>query len=181
MLNNTNQKRKGDDVMIFQETDIREIDTSAVKMINDDWALVTAGSEKKWNTMTISWGGLGELWGEDVAFVFIRPQRYTYEFVENNDLFSVSFFGGAYKKELSVCGSKSGRNTDKAAETGLVPLFIDGTVSFEQAETVLICKKIAFQDINPAGFLDAEIEENYPSKDYHRMYVGKILKTYKKM
>ena len=166
---------------MFKEMDIRETGQSAVKMISDDWALVTAGDENKWNTMTISWGGLGELWGEDVAFVFIRPHRYTYEFVEKNELFTVSFFGGKYKKELSVCGSKSGRDTDKAAATGLKPVFMDGAVSFEQAETVLVCQKIAFQDLNPAGFLDKNIEGNYPSKDYHRMYVGKILKTYKKM
>lgn len=166
--------------MNFQEANIREIEQSAVKLINDDWALVSAGDENKWNTMTVSWGGLGEIWGEDAAFIFIRPQRYTYEFIENNDLFTLSFFGGKYKEELKLCGSKSGRNTDKAAETGLAPVFLDGTVSFEQAQTVLVCQKIAFQDLNPAGFLDNNIEENYPKKDYHRMYVGKILKTYRK-
>ncbi|MEI6579368.1 MAG: flavin reductase [Eubacteriales bacterium] len=165
--------------MNFQEIDIREVNQNVVKLINDDWALVTAGNAKKWNTMTISWGGLGELWGKDVAFVFIRPQRYTYEFMEKSDFFTVSFFGGKFKKELSLCGSKSGRNMDKAVATGLNPVFIDGSVSFEQAEVVLVCKKIAFQDLNPTGFLDDSIEENYPSKDYHRMYVGEIIKTYK--
>lgn len=166
--------------MNFQETDIREIKQSAVKLINDDWALVTSGDIDKWNTMTVSWGGLGELWGEDVVLVFIRPQRYTYEFMEKHELFTLSFFGGKYKEELSLCGSKSGRDTDKAAATGLTPLFLDGAVSFEQAQTILVCKKIAFQDLDPAGFLDKNIEANYPSKDYHRMYVGKILKTYRK-
>ena len=167
--------------MSFKEINIRQIDQSAVKMINDEWALVTAGSEEKWNTMTVSWGGLGELWGRDAAFIFIRPQRYTREFVEKSEFFTLSFFRGKYKKELSLCGSKSGRDIDKAAATGLTPVFKDGAVFFEQAELVLVCKKIAFQDIDPAGFLDESIEENYPSKDYHRMYVGKILKTYKKM
>jgi len=167
--------------MNFQEVDIREINQSAVKLINDEWALVTAGNEEKWNTMTISWGGLGELWGKDVAFVFIRPQRYTYEFVEKNEFFTVSFFGGKYKKELSLCGSKSGRNIDKAAATGLKPIAMDKAVSFKQAEVILVCKKIAFQDLNPAGFIDESIEENYPSKDYHRMFVGEIIKTYKKI
>lgn len=166
--------------MNFQEVDIREIKQSAVKLVNDDWALVTAGDENKWNTMTVSWGGLGELWGEDVAFIFIRPQRYTYEFIEKNKLFTLSFFDGQYKEELRLCGSKSGRDTDKAAQTGLTPVFLDGAVGFEQAQTILVCQKIAFQDIDPAGFLDKNIEENYPSKDYHRMYVGKILKTYRK-
>ena len=167
--------------MSFKEINIRQIDQSAVKMINDEWALVTAGSEEKWNTMTVSWGGLGELWGRDAAFIFIRPQRYTREFVEKSEFFTLSFFRGKYKKELSLCGSKSGRDIDKAAATGLTPVFKEGAVYFEQAETVLVCRKIAFQDLDPAGFLDESIEENYPSKDYHRMYVGEILKTYRKM
>lgn len=167
--------------MSFEEIDIRQIDKSAVKLINDEWALVTAGDKEKWNTMTISWGGLGELWGRDAAFIFIRPQRYTREFIEKSEYFTISFFGGSYKKELSVCGSKSGRDIDKAAATGLKPIFSDSTVYFEQAELVLVCRKIAFQDLNPAGFLDKSIEENYPSKDYHRLYIGEIVKTLKKM
>jgi flavin reductase (DIM6/NTAB) family NADH-FMN oxidoreductase RutF len=167
--------------MSFQEVNIRQVNLSPVKLISDDWALVTVGNGEKWNTMTVSWGGVGEIWGRDAAFIFIRPQRYTYEFIEKNDLFTISFFGGEYKKELALCGSKSGRDTDKAAATGLIPVFLDDIVSFEQAQTVLVCKKVAFQDLDPSGFLDASIEESYPSKDYHRMYVGQILKTYQKM
>ncbi len=166
--------------MSFSEINIRQIDKSAVSLINDEWALVTAGGKEKWNTMTISWGGLGELWGRDAAFIFIRPQRYTREFIEKSEIFTLSFFGGHYKKELSLCGSKSGREIDKAAATGLKPVFMEGAVAFEQAELVLVCRKIAFQDLDPAGFLDKSIEDNYPSKDYHRLYVGEILKTYKK-
>ena len=101
--------------MSFKEINIRQIDQSAVKLINDEWALITAGSEEKWNTMTVSWGGLGELWGRDAAFIFIRPQRYTREFIEKSEFFTLSFFGGKNKKELSLCGSKSGRDIDKAA------------------------------------------------------------------
>ncbi len=166
--------------MSFEEINIRQAAGNAVKMINDDWALVTAGDREKWNTMTVSWGGLGELWRRDAAFIFIRPQRYTREFIEKQELFTVSFFAGGFKKELALCGAKSGRDIDKAAATGLVPVFEDGAVFFEQANLVLVCRKIAFQDINPAGFLDETIEENYPSKDYHRMYVGEITKTYRK-
>ena len=163
--------------MSFKEIDIRDVKESVVKMINDDWMLITAGDKDGWNTMTASWGAVGELWNKDVVFAFIRPTRYTREFVEKNDLFTLSFFGGKYKKELGVCGSKSGRDIDKSEETGLLPEFIDGTTCIKQAETVLICRKVAIHDMVPSEFLDKTIENNYSKKDYHRVYVGEIIKT----
>lgn len=162
---------------MFKETTMRELNASPVKMIAEDWALLTAGSPSAFNTMTVSWGGVGELWGKDVTFVFVRPQRYTYEFMEKSDLFTLSFFGGAYKKELGVCGAKSGREIDKCRETGLIPMTVDDAVAFEQAKTVLVCRKVAFQDLDPKGFLDASIMDTYAAKDYHRMYVGVIEKV----
>ncbi len=84
---------------MFQETTMRELQASPVKMIAEDWALLTAGDASAFNTMTVSWGGVGELWGKDVVFVFVRPQRYTYEFMEKSEYFTLSFFGGDYKKE----------------------------------------------------------------------------------
>ena len=162
---------------MFRETTMRELNTSPVKMIAEDWALLTAGNLTAFNTMTVSWGGVGELWGKDVAFVFVRPQRYTYEFMENSEYFTLSFFGGEYKKELGICGAKSGRDVDKCKETGLVPTAAENTVTFAQAKTVLVCRKVAFQDIDPKGFLDASIMDTYAAKDYHRMYVGVIEKV----
>lgn len=162
---------------MFRETTMRELNTSPVKMIAEDWALLTAGNLSAFNTMTVSWGGVGELWGKDVAFVFVRPQRYTYEFMENSEYFTLSFFGGEYKKELGICGAKSGRDVDKCKETGLVPTAAEQAVTFEQAKTVLVCRKVAFQDIDPKGFLDASIMDTYAAKDYHRMYVGVIEKV----
>lgn len=162
---------------MFKETTMREMTASPVKMIAEDWALLTAGDMSAFNTMTVSWGGVGELWGKDVTFVFVRPQRYTYEFMEKSDRFTLSFFGGDYKKELGVCGAKSGRDIDKCRETGLIPMEAGGAVAFEQAKTILICRKVAFQDLDPNGFLDASIMETYAAKDYHRMYVGVIEKV----
>lgn len=162
---------------MFQETTMRELHTSPVKMIAEDWALLTAGDAAAFNTMTVSWGGVGELWGKDVAFVFVRPQRYTYEFMEKSDYFTLSFFGGDCKKELGVCGAKSGRDIDKCKETGLIPMEVKGAVAFEQAKTVLVCRKAAFQDLDPKGFLDPSIMDTYAAKDYHRMYVGVIEKV----
>ena len=165
--------------MSFKEINVRELE-SPVKMINDGWMLVTAGVEGAYNTMTASWGAMGELWNRDVAFVFIRPQRYTYEFMEKNEYFSLSFFTPEYKDALKLCGSKSGRDIDKAAATGLTPVSDGRTVYFEQASTVIICRKLACQDLDPKCFLDASIEGNYPNKDYHRVYVGEIVSVLKR-
>jgi len=162
----------------MRKINIKELSQSPVKLFDDNWSLITSGDEKAYNTMTASWGGLGELWSKDVCFIFVRPQRYTYEFLEKNELFTVSFYGSEYKKALSFCGSKSGRDYDKAKETGLTAKFIDGTTTFEQAKITLVCKKIAYQDMNPSGFLDSSIEKNYAAHDYHRIYVGEILSCY---
>lgn len=165
---------------MLREIDIRELDKSPVKMISDEWALLTAGTPDSYNTMTVSWGAVGELWGKDCVFVFVRPQRYTYEFMEKNDYFTLSFFDGGFKKEMGLCGSRSGRDCDKAAETGLEAVKTGESVSFAQAKTVILCKKLAYQDIDPKGFLNASIQDScYPDNDYHRVYVGEIIKVLK--
>lgn len=165
----------------MKEINIRQLKENAVKMISDDWALLSAGDEKGFNSMTVSWGGIGELWGKDVAFIFVRPQRYTKEFIDKTDLLTLSFFGGEYKKELGLCGKKSGRDIDKMKETGFTPVFSDGTVYIEEAENVLILKKLAVTQMTPDIFLDKTIDEDcYPNKDYHIVYIAEIVKTLEK-
>ena len=164
----------------MKEINIRDIKKSPVELISDGWGLVTAGNSGNFNTMTVSWGALGEIWGKDAVFVFIRPQRYTYEFIEQNEFFTLSFYGGEYKDALRICGSKSGRDIDKAQVCGLTPVFTDGSVTFEQAEYTIVCRKIASQFIDPAGFEDSAIENNYANKDYHKVYIGEIVKVYQK-
>ena len=165
----------------MKEINIKELKESVVSLFDDRWALITAGTEENWNTMTASWGAMGELWNKDVCFCFIRPQRYTYEFTEREEYFTLSFFSEEYKKALTFCGRNSGRDVDKAKETGLTPKATDGTITFEEAEIVLVCKKLAFQDIKPDGFIDLSIDSTcYPAKDYHRMYIGEIVKCYVK-
>ncbi len=160
----------------MKEISIKELRESAVSLFDDRWALITAGSINSYNTMTASWGALGELWNKDVCFCFIRPQRYTYEFTEKEQYFTVSFFTEEYRKALTYCGRFSGRDVDKAKETGLTPITAGDSVSFEEAEIVLVCKKIAYQDIKPEGFIDSSIDSScYPGKDYHRMYIGEIV------
>lgn len=165
----------------MKKIDIKELKGNAVSLFDDKWCLITAGTKDSYNTMTASWGAMGELWNKDVCFCFIRPQRYTYEFTEKNDLFTLSFFGEEYRKALSFCGSKSGRDYDKAKETGLTPKEIDGSMTFEESEIVIVLKKVAVQDINPEGFIDETIDEKcYPQKDYHRMYIGEVVSCYVK-
>ena len=163
-----------------KEINVRELKDNFVKMISDDWALLTAGKADDFNTMTVSWGGIGELWGKDVCFVFVRPQRYTYEFLEKEEYFTLSFYGGEFKDALKICGSKSGRDINKAEVCGFTPVFTDGAVTFEQAEYTLVCRKMASQFIDPKGFEDENIEKNYAAKDYHKVYIGEILKVYAK-
>ena len=154
------------------------------KIIGQDWMLITAGqgeNHKTFNTMTAAWGSLGILWHKPVSFCFIRPSRYTYEFMEKNKHYTLSFFDHAYKKALNVCGTLSGRDVDKVTKAGLTPFEIQPhAVTFGEARLVLVCKKLYFQDLAPGHFLDPGIETHYPQKDYHRMYVGEITAVYEK-
>ncbi|MDR2760187.1 MAG: flavin reductase family protein [Spirochaetaceae bacterium] len=166
------------------EKDIREFPGSPAARIGDGWMLITAGNLKEgkdnWNTMTASWGGLGVLWGRNVAFMFIRPVRYTFDFANTASLFSLSFFNTTHRKALEFCGSRTGRDTDKAAGTGLTPLVFEegkaaGGIGFKEASEVIVCRKLYTHDFDPAVFLDPAIETNYPEKDYHRMFIGEVL------
>lgn len=166
---------------MMNKINIKELQENAVSMFDDKWCLITAGTKESYNTMTASWGAMGELWNKDVCFIFIRPQRYTLEFTEREEYFTLSFFSEEYKKALAFCGRNSGRDCDKAKETGLTPMEIDGSMSFEESQTVIVCKKLFYQDIDPKGFTDKTIDGVcYPEKDYHRMYVGEVVACYKK-
>lgn len=162
----------------LKKIEVTDIGENPIKLFRDDWSLITSGDENGYNTMTASWGGMGELWGKDVCFIFIRPQRYTFEFLEKNDYFTISFYPDDYRKALAFCGAKSGRDVDKAKETGLTPLFVEGTTTFEQAKLTIVCKKMAYQDMKPDGFIDETIKNNYAANDYHRVYVGQIVAIY---
>ena len=161
---------------LFQALELESITDNVFKLIEQDWMLITAGPPTHYNTMTANWGGLGYLWRRKVCFCFVRPQRYTYQFMEESRTFSLAFFSERYRPVLELCGSRSGREIDKAAASGLTPLEITpGITSFAQARLVLECRKIYFQDINPVNFVDSSIADIYPTHDYHRMYIGEIL------
>ena len=165
----------------FKKIKPTEINENAFKLIGSDWMLITAGKIDSFNTMTASWGGFGVLWNKNVCNIFVRPQRYTFEFLEKNDHFTLSFFSNKYKKALNICGSKSGRNIDKISEAGLNPVQTEsGNVTFDEASIVVECKKIYYLDIDPKNFMDPKIDDHYPEQDYHRLYFGEILNVMKK-
>ena len=153
------------------------------RLIDRDWMLITAGRMDDYNTMTASWGTTGILWNKPVAICYIRPQRHTLQFALKYDGFTLSFFDASYHKALDFCGTHSGRDTDKAAETGLRPIATGkGNVTFEQARLILECRKLYSDLIRPEAFLDAGLSARiYPAKDYHRFFIGEIENCYIKM
>ena len=160
----------------FKKITAEELTANPFKLIGKDWMLITAGDKEKFNTMTASWGGVGIMWGKPVATAYIRPQRYTFEFIENGDYYTQSFFDEEYRDALKFCGSKSGRDYDKVKETGLTPVVDNetGAVYFKEAKVVFICKKMYAQFLNEESALTEEVTKWY-NGDYHKMYMSEIV------
>jgi flavin reductase (DIM6/NTAB) family NADH-FMN oxidoreductase RutF len=163
----------------FESFDWRSFEENVAGLISEQWMLVTPGVPGRWNTMTASWGGFGHIWNMDVAFVFVRPSRHTYGFMEREGGFTLSFFDERWRKALDVCGSRSGRDTDKAAAAGITPraFEVNGSaqrVAFDEARLVLACRKIHSQELDPGCFIDPSISDNYPTGDVHRLFIGAI-------
>ena len=157
---------------------IQEFNVNTPMIIGREWMLVTSGDLDNHNTMTASWGGLGHLWNKDVAFVFVRPQRYTYEFVEKNEYMTLSFYDSSYRDALTVLGTKSGRDTDKEAEVNFHPVQVGESVAFVEAKYILKCRKLYADDLKEDSIFDEKVAACYPNKDYHRMYVVEIEEIY---
>ena len=164
----------------MKEISVYDISDNLIQLIAKDWMLVTCGNQESLNTMTASWGNIGYIWKRPVVNTVIRPQRYTYEFMEREEYFTLCFFDEEYRNALNLCGSKSGRDVDKVKETGLTPCFDEAAPYFKEAKLVLICKKIAVYDLDPSQFIDSTIDLNYPNSDYHRNYTGEIVKVLSK-
>ena len=166
---------------MFTSVDPKSLDLNVFSAIGDKWMLITAGTAEKCNTMTASWGGLGIIWGAPAATCYIRPQRYTKEFVDREEYFTLAFFPEEYRKQLSLCGSKSGRDVDKVKECGFtVKTAACGAPYFEQAELVLVCRKRFAQEMDPNNIPEEIKEKWYPIKDYHTLYIGEIVEALKK-
>jgi flavin reductase (DIM6/NTAB) family NADH-FMN oxidoreductase RutF len=157
--------------------------TQFLTQINDlwlnKWFLLTSGDFEKdhFNTMTVAWGYFGIMWNKPMAVVVVRPTRFTFEFMEQYETFTLTTFDKTFKKDLNLLGTKSGRDGNKIAETGLTAVAskVVAAPAFKEAELVIECKKSYWDDFKPENFLDPEIEKKYPVKDYHRMYFGEVL------
>lgn len=162
--------------MACKEIDVESLQFNPFAKIGKQWMLVTAGDERGCNAMTASWGGFGVLWGQNVATVYIRPQRFTKEFMDESGRFTLSFLGEGHRGALKVCGSVTGRDVDdKFAQAGLTPLFVDGTAAVEEADLVLVCRTLYTAALPPENFVEKENDERwYPERDYHIMYIAAI-------
>ncbi|MCQ2490175.1 MAG: flavin reductase [Ruminococcus sp.] len=168
--------------MSFRKIDLSELQFNPFAKIGKEWMLLTGGKPDSFNTMTASWGQLGVLWNRNVLTCYIRPNRYTYGFIEDGDTFTASFYGEQYRSALSFCGSHSGRDCDKVSEAGLTPAEFDGNVAFEEADMVLVCRKLYSYDLTESGFLtdDGIPAQFFGSDPYHRAYISEIVGVYVK-
>lgn len=161
--------------VILERRKKMEFRTDIFQQFDKKWALLTAGNNEKFNTMTISWGGLGTLWGKPVATTYVRTSRYTHEFMDQNDYFTISFYPEEYKKILGVLGSKSGRDVDKMHESGLTAKFLPESVTFEEAEVTLVCRKLFVQRLDPENILDEKAKAFYKTDAPHDVYIGEVV------
>lgn len=152
-----------------------EFSTEIFSQFDKKWALLTAGNMEKFNTMTISWGGLGTLWGKPVATVYVRKTRYTHEFMDGSEYFTISFYPEEYKALLGTLGSKSGRDMDKMHLEELTAKAAGGSVTFEQANVTIVCRKLFCQELSVEN-MAKEVADRFYSKDAtHDMYIGEVV------
>ena len=167
--------------MSFKQINVEELNQNPFVAIGSEWMLIAAEKGGKTNAMTASWGGVGIMWNKPAAFVFIRQTRYTKEFVDAGDHFTLNFFGGKFKKELGYFGRVSGRDEDKIAKTGMTVSTIEKVPVFNDATTVLVCRKLFTQKLDEAGFIDRKVlEQNYEigsSDSLHSIYIAEIEKV----
>ncbi|MGI6080403.1 MAG: flavin reductase family protein [Candidatus Avilachnospira sp.] len=163
--------------MSFREIKPEELNENVFKLIGKDWMLITAGSKDNCNTMTASWGAMGIMWGKPSVTCYIRQSRYTKEFVDREEYFTISVFDEEYRKALNLCGTVSGRDRDKIKEAGLTVCEAGSSVAFEEAKIIIVCKKEYAQFMGPENFTEKANDERwYEDKDYHTMYIGSIEK-----
>lgn len=161
----------------MKKTEVENLDRNAVEMIGHQWMLITAGTPEKFNTMTASWGGLGYVWNRPVAYVLVRPNRYTHGLIDEQGRFTLSFMGEEYRSALKICGTISGRDHDKMAEAGLRPWLTEaGQVAIADAEVVLECRVIYSDFLKDAHFKNRpEVDKWYgPDNPLHELYMAEI-------
>lgn len=168
--------------MKYELFDVSTTNENYFDKIGNQWALLSAAKDGKCNGMTVSWGGVGVLWKKNVFFCFVRPQRYTKEFCDASDIITLSFFNNDYKSALKLCGTVSGRDTNKLSDAGLTAVIGEmGEVDFEESKITLVGRKLYAQELREECFIDGDVDKAcYPGKDYHTMYVCEIIEARKK-
>lgn len=165
--------------MSLKQIDASTLTFNPFEKLSKQWALVSAGNLDKFNMMTVSWGAVGVIWGKPSVTAYIRQTRYTKEFVDQNDTFTLTFLKDGHREALNVLGSKSGRDMDKMKDSGLTPVEVDGNVTFAEADLVLVCRKRFVQDMPKENFLQQEtLDRWYADQNYHTMYIGEIVAAY---
>lgn len=169
------------DLSGYKKINADKIPGNIIKMLTNDWMLITAGNDSKFNMMTASWGGIGQLYNKPIAICFIAPTRYTYQLMESNDTYTLSFYTEAYRDALTLCGTKSGRDGDKVKESGLTPLTTPaGSKAFGEAWLIVECRKLVSQPIDHNGINDPKLKKDWEGKPMHKMYIGEIINIYVK-
>ena len=167
---------------MFKKISVSEIG-NVFDLIGKDWMLITAGDEKKANTMTAAWGTLGVMWNRNIAMIAVRPERYTYEFIEKNEYFTLSFFDEKYKKDLVYLGTKSGRDEDKIGNSNLNLVRGENPPYFQEAKLIMKCKKIFKSTIEKENFLDDNINSWYDGPNdvggKHIFYIAEVVEVLK--
>ena len=162
------------------EVDVAKLSIEVVGLWMKQWLVLTAGTLDDCNMMTVAWGSLGYMWGKPFVQVVVRPQRYTRGYMDQSESFTLCTFSDKYRKDMQTLGIFSGRDGDKLSKTGL-SLKASSKVSapsYNEATLILECRKIYYQDMDPKGFVDSTIQDNYPTNDYHRVYFGEILAAF---
>jgi flavin reductase (DIM6/NTAB) family NADH-FMN oxidoreductase RutF len=162
-----------------QTIDVSKLHIQPHNLFHYQWVLLATGDfhSGDYNAMTIGWGAIGTMWSKPFAFVAVRHSRYTYQFMEKYETFTLAAFPEAHHDALSLLGTRSGRDGDKIADSGLTPeaSIQVAAPSFKEAEIIIECRKIYADDLNPAHFLDESIYRHYPNRDFHCIYYGEIL------
>lgn len=162
---------------IFVSVSPESLTDNAFSLIGKEWMLITAGTPEACNTMTASWGTMGVLWNKPVAIAYVRPTRHTYGFMEDSAYFSLSVLPERYRSALQLCGTKSGRDMNKFEAAGLTVYDADGIPAVGEARLILICRKLYAQDLTPTAFCDPTLDSHYNANDYHRQYIGEIVRV----
>ncbi len=165
----------------YREVKASDIPGNFYELISKDWMLITSGNKEKFNMMTASWGTFGQLYGRPVMTCYILPSRYTYQLIEKNDTYTLTFYKSNYKKALQYCGNHSGRDENKVKGSGLTPISTpDGTMAFNEAWLIVECKKILTQSFTTDAVKDEKLKAQWEGKAMHKMYIGEVLHVWMK-